>query len=183
LIGVRRPVELTAYDIAAVASVVGDVVNIFCRAGRGGVPVSGPVWEYFDDGERLLNPQLRASPPQEHDISPLRTRLVSGALDGLVREAILDRANGLTGKSVIHPSHVAAVHALSVVAHEEYADASDIVSRCGEGGVSGSSYGNKMNESSRHQAWALSVLRRADAFGVARAHVSFVDLLEASVIQ
>ena len=48
---------------------------------------------------------------------------MSRAIDGLIREVQLDRANGLVGKTGIHPSHVAVVHALSVVSHEEYRDA------------------------------------------------------------
>ena len=44
-------------------------------------------------------------------------------MDGLLREIELDRANGLLGKTCIHPSHVLPVHALSVVSHEEFSDA------------------------------------------------------------
>jgi citrate lyase beta subunit len=111
----------------------------------------------------------------------LRAKLVAADLDGLIREVALDRANGLTGKTVIHPSHVAAVHALSVVAHEEFADASDILATKGAGGAAASSYGNKMNESKPHTAWARRTLLRARMFGVAREGVSFVDLLGAGL--
>ena len=100
-------------------------------------------------------------------------------LDGLIREVELDRANGLTGKTVIHPSHVAAVHALSVVSHEEYTDACDVLAEGGRGGASASTFGNKMNESKPHAAWAHRTLLRAGVFGVVREGVSFVDLLGA----
>jgi citrate lyase beta subunit len=99
----------------------------------------------------------------------------------LIREFVLDRANGVLGKTVIHPTHVAAVHALSVVAHEEYADACDILATRGCGGAKASSFGNKMNESKPHTAWAKRTVMRADAFGVAREDVSFVDLLGAGL--
>ena len=101
-------------------------------------------------------------------------------LDGLIREIELDPANGLLGKTVIHPSHVPVVHAMCVVSHEEYLDALDIAGNAG-GGVKASSYGNKMNESKPHRAWAERTLLRARAFGVARPGVSFVELLEASM--
>ncbi len=81
------------------------------------------MWEYFSATERMFKPQLRESPFVGHEERALRAELIAADLDGLIREVALDRANGLTGKTVIHPSHVAAVHALSVVAHEEYADA------------------------------------------------------------
>ncbi len=71
---------------------------------------------------------------------------------------LLDKANGLTGKTVIHPTHVAAVHALSVVTHEEYCDAGDILGTSTRGGVAASAYGNKMNESKPHAAWARRIM-------------------------
>ena len=57
----------------------------------------------------------------------LRDALIEHDLDGLLREIELDRANGLLGKTCIHPSHVLPVHALSVVSHEEFSDAQDIL--------------------------------------------------------
>jgi citrate lyase beta subunit len=111
----------------------------------------------------------------------LRAELIARDLDGLIREVVLDKANGLTGKTVIHPSHVAAVHALSVVTHEEYCDAGDILGTSGSGGVAVSSYRNKMNESKPHTAWARRIMDRAQAFGVARETTSFVDLLGAGL--
>ena len=51
----------------------------------------------------------------------------------------------------------------------------------GRGGAAASSFGNKMNESKPHTAWAHRVLQRAHAFGVAREGVSFVDLLGAGL--
>jgi citrate lyase beta subunit len=180
--GLRRSREHTVYDIRLIAEVIADVVNVLGRA-DGGYVISGPVWEYFSGSERMFKPLLRESPFIRHDERTLRAELIARDLDGLIREVVLDRANGLTGKSVIHPSHVAAVNALTVVSHEEYLDATDIVSTSGGGGVASSSYGNKMNESKPHSAWAARTMVRARAFGVAREKVSFVDLLAASLHQ
>jgi citrate lyase beta subunit len=103
-------------------------------------------------------------------------------MDGLLREISLDRANGLLGKSCIHPSHVAPVHALSVVSHEEFSDATDILRQEREGGgVTRSAYTNKMNEAKPHRAWAERTLLRAELFGVAREDVTFVELLTAGL--
>jgi citrate lyase beta subunit len=180
--GLRRSREHTAYDIRVIASVIGDVVNVLGRDGAGFV-VTGPVWEYFSGSERIFKPLLRESPFIRHDERKLRAELIAHDLDGLIREVTLDRANGLLGKSVIHPSHVAAVHALSVVSHEEYLDACDILGTSAGGGVASSAYGNKMNESKPHAAWARRTLLRARVFGVTREDVSFVDLLGASLHQ
>jgi len=181
--GLRRSRDLTVYDVRMIADVISDVVNIFGRADGTGYPVTGPVWEYFSATERMFKPQLRESPFVEHSERRLRAQLIAGDLDGLIREVALDRANGLIGKTVIHPSHVAAVHALSVVTHEEFADASDILGTAAGGGVASSTYRNKMNESKPHSAWARSTTLRARGFGVAREGISFVDLLGASLHQ
>ncbi|NLU69279.1 HpcH/HpaI aldolase/citrate lyase family protein [Streptomyces sp. HNM0574] len=177
--GLRRTPEMTAYDVQLVASVIGDVVNVLGRADGTGFTVTGPVWEYFRLQERMFKPQLRQSPFRGR-AEELRAALIDHDLDGLLREVELDRANGLLGKTCIHPSHVQPVHALSVVSHEEYSDASDLL--CPErsgGGVLRSAYTNKMNEVKPHRAWAERTLRRAELFGVAREGVDFVDLLAA----
>jgi citrate lyase beta subunit len=179
--GLRRSPDMTAYDVQIVASVIADVVNVLGRADGTGFTVTGPVWEYFRLQERMFKPQLRRSPFMELRADEIRTSLIEHDLDGLLREIELDRANGLTGKTCIHPTHVAPVHALSVVSHEEFSDAQDILrpERCG-GGVLRSAYTNKMNEVKPHRAWAERTLRRAEAFGVAREEVGFVELLAAS---
>lgn len=178
--GLRRPRELTIYDLHLVASLIADVVNVFGRADGTGFVVTGPVWEYFSAGERLFKPQLREAPFVEHSAEMLRKQLITDSLDGFIREVTLDQANGLTGKTVIHPSHVAAVHALSVVSHEQFADATDILG-VPAGGAMASSYANKMNEAKPHRAWAERTLLRAEVFGVAAENVGFVDLFEAAV--
>ncbi|MYS25104.1 Citrate lyase beta subunit [Streptomyces sp. DvalAA-14] len=179
--GLRRAPAMTAYDVQIVASVIADVVNTFGRADGSGFTVSGPVWEYFRHHERMFKPQLRHSPftPAAED---LREALLARDMDGLLREIELDRANGLQGKTCIHPSHVPVVHALNVVTHEEFCDAADILHEDrGGGGVLRSAYTNKMNEVKPHRAWAERTLRRAEMFGVAGEDVGFVELLAASL--
>lgn len=181
--GLRRAPDMTAYDVRIVASVISDVVNVLGRADGSGFTVTGPVWEYFRMHERMFKPQLRRSPFLGH-AEELRTALIEHDMDGLLREIELDRANGLQGKTCIHPSHVAPVHALSVVSHEEFSDAVDILRpERGDGGVLRSAYTNKMNEVKPHRAWAERTLLRAEAFGVAAEGVGFVELLTASVPQ
>ncbi|MEV0256569.1 HpcH/HpaI aldolase/citrate lyase family protein [Streptomyces sp. NPDC050732] len=180
--GLRRPPDMTAYDVQIVASVIADVVNVLGRADGTGFTVTGPVWEYFRVQERMFKPQLRRSPFLESRAEELRQALIEHDMDGLLREIELDRANGLLGKTCIHPSHVLPVHALSVVSHEEFSDAEDILRpERGGGGVLRSSYTNKMNEVKPHRAWAERTLRRAEVFGVARADIGFVELLTAGL--
>ena len=177
--GLRRAREFTVWDIRVVSDVIADVVNVFGRVDGGSYVIAGPVWEYFTMGERMFKPQLRVTPFADHKERELRAELLAADLDGLLREVVLDRANGLTGKTVIHPSHVAAVNALSVVPQEEWADAQDILAADGQGGAVASSFGNKMNESKPHLAWAHRTVRRGELFGVVREGVSFVQLLGA----
>lgn len=178
----RRDRDLTIYDVRLVSEVITDVVNVLGRADGTGHVVTGPVWEYFPSPSRMFKPLLRQTPFDDHQARALRQELIMRDLDGLIREIVLDRANGLTGKSVIHPTHVAAVHALSVVTKEEYADVCDILAEdVVGGGVQASSYSNKMNEIKPHRAWAERTMARSRAFGVAAEDVTFVDLLLAAV--
>lgn len=181
VLGLRRHPDITVYDVQPIASVIGDIVNMLGRRDGSGYVVTGPVWEHFDNRERIFKPQLRETPFTAQAVRVLRRSLISKGLDGLMKEVALDQANGLLGKTVIHPSHVPAVHSLSVVTHEDHVDALDVVDAATGGGVSASKYRNKMNEASPHLAWAQATLLRARAFGVAHEDVSFVDLLEASV--
>ncbi len=175
----RRPRDLTVYDVRLIAEALSDTVNVLGRPG--GHAVTGPVWEYFTSPDRIFKPQLRESPFARNNDRELRARLLARDLDGLIREVMLDRANGLVGKTVIHPSHVAVVHALSVVSHEEHDDALGVLSANRDGGgVTRSSYRNKMNESNPHLAWARRLMLRADVFGVAAPEVGFVELLAAA---
>ncbi|MFD4865800.1 HpcH/HpaI aldolase/citrate lyase family protein [Streptomyces sp. NPDC058412] len=180
--GLRRTPDMTAYDVQIVAGVIADVVNVLSRADGTGFTVTGPVWEYFRSQQRLFKPQLRRSPFLEEGVEELRTALIEHDLDGLLREIELDRANGLLGKTCIHPAHVTPVHALSVVSHEEFCDAQDILRpERGGGGVMRSTYTNKMNEVKPHRAWAERTMLRAEVFGVAKEEVGFVDLLTAGL--
>lgn len=180
--GLRRAPDMTAWDVQIIASVIADVVNMLGRADGTGFTVTGPVWEYFRVQERMFKPQLRRSPFLEGQAEELREALIEHAMDGLLREITLDQANGLLGKTCIHPSHVLPVHALSVVSHEEFSDAQDILRpERGGGGVLRSQYTNKMNEVKPHRAWAERTLLRAEVFGVANEDIGFVELLAAGI--
>lgn len=177
LLGLRRSPFETVYRIAAVRDCIADIVNVFGRADRGYV-VTGGVWEYFQRDERLFRPGLRQS---VFDESPsLRERLMDRHLDGLLSEIEADLANGLTGKSVVHPSHVVVVNAMHTVSHEEWVDAESVLA--GAGGARASRFGNKMNEAGPHRLWAERIRRRGRAFGVRRPGVSVVRLLEVARI-
>jgi citrate lyase beta subunit len=181
LYGLRRSPELSIYDIKVVSALIGDVINLLGRTDGTGFTVSGPVWEYYGGPERIFKPLLRQSPFDEHNARTLRGELVSRSIDGLIREVLLDKANGLTGKTAIHPGHVAVINALSVVSTEEYRDARDVVDAGQASGVMASGHGNKMNEIRPHLSWARRTLLHAKVFGVAADGVSFVDLLSASI--
>jgi citrate lyase beta subunit len=179
LFGLRRSNDQTVYDIAVVREAISDIVNVMGRDGQ--FAITGPVWEYFARGERIFRSQLRESPFRGRDDLPnailVRRELVSHDLDGLLREVVLDKATGIVGKTVIHPTHVRPVHAMLVVTAEEYSDA--LATAClTDGGVRSSEYANKMLESRPHARWAAGILRRAAVFGVLRPERTFVDLLD-----
>jgi citrate lyase beta subunit len=179
LFGIRRSPDVTIYDISVIRDCIAFLINTFCRFERQFV-VSGPVWEYFSS-ERVLKPQLRLTPFRGYfgpEGEKIRLKLLDDYTDGLMREVTLDKANGLMGKTVIHPTHIIPVHSLYVVTHEEYMDACSILSTCPDGnGAVKSTYSNKMNEIKPHTLWAEKIIRRANIFGVFHQQHSFTCLL------
>lgn len=181
LYGLRRPRDFTIYDLAVVRDIIADIVNVLARDADA-PPISGAVWEYVRE-PRVFKPRLRQTPFEDEfgeDEGPeIRRRLLSGAIDGLLREALLDRANGLHGKTVIHPLHTLAVDAAYVVSYEEWqsADAIRAAHEAGDG-VTASPGGERMNEPKPHALWAQRTLARARAFGVLRPDHTFLALLE-----
>lgn len=179
LFGIRRNEDTTIYDIVVIRNCIESIINQFLRKGRNFV-LSGPVWEYFSSGERVLKPQLRIRPFTEHGHSgvKLREKIINKSIDGLIREVLLDKANGIIGKTIIHPTHIIPVEALYVVSHEEYTDACNIISNNNsEKGVFKSSYSNKMNEIKPHLSWAENIIKRSKVYGVFHENKSFTDLL------
>ena len=180
LFGLRRSIDSTIYDIAVVRDCISDMINIFGRSEKE-YTVSGPVWEYFQNGERVLKPQLRQTPFREtlgREGLSVRQEIIDQCLDGLINEVLMDRNNGLTGKTVIHPTHIKPVHAFSVVGYEDYLDAVSILEAAGQaGGVMKSAFSNKMNEMKPHYNWARKVLNKAKIYGVFHEQNSYIELL------
>ncbi len=169
--GVRRGIDYSIYDIMPVRDILGDIVNILGRNNE--YILSGPVWEYFQSGTEMVTTPL---PQRRIEESLLRRDpIVNLEIDGLLREVIMDKANGFVGRTVIHPSHIKYVNALLSVTREEYEDALAI-SNSSEGGVFKGN--NKMNEVTPHSSWAYKTLMRARAFGVIESAKSYWELLE-----
>lgn len=176
--GVRRSISSSIYDILPVSDALTDILNFFGRSEEGFV-VSGPVWEYFlaykkDDLEQVMADHLHQA---------LRTRhpILNDAIDGLLREVMLDKANGFIGKTVIHPSHLTYVNAMQAVTREEYEDARQILNTTG--GVIKSVKSNKMNEINPHRNWAKRILHLADAYGVVEDEKTYAQIFRAGVHQ
>lgn len=162
LFGLRRDMRASIYDLLPVRDALSDIVNVFNRPSDGYV-ISGPVWEYFlaykrDDLAELLERE------EDWHLGPRTKPILNAAVDGLIRETLLDKVNGLVGKTVIHPSHVRLVNALQAVTREEYEDASQILAS--SGGVMKSSAQNKMNETNPHRNWARRIMMLSRAYGV-----------------
>ncbi|WP_354702325.1 hypothetical protein DSM112329_02682 [Paraconexibacter sp. AEG42_29] len=178
--GLRRPRDFTIYDVGVVRDIIGDVVNVMGRE-PSPVAISGVVWEFIRDA-RVFKPRLRETPFKDEfgeQGQQVRLELVTAALDGLLRETLLDRANGLHGKTIIHPSHAAYVDAAHVVSHEEWESARAVLSAVEAGdGVGSLRGGERMNEPKPHAPWARRTMLRAQAFGVLQPEHSFLALLQ-----
>jgi citrate lyase beta subunit len=172
IFGVRRGINSSIYDILTVRDCLSDILNFFNREGAD-YTVSAPVWEYFlaykkDDIGHLLEEDI-------HHSLLRRSPILNEAIDGLLREVMLDKANGFVGKTIIHPSHIKFVNAMQAVTREEYEDAVQILDT--SGGVIKSAKANKMNEINPHRNWAVKVVNRANAYGVVEDERSYLKLI------
>ncbi len=172
--GVRRGINYTIYDIMTVRDCLLDILNMFIRDND--YTVSGPVWEYFRVQKSM---RFKDIPDFDFHASLIkREPIVNDAVDGLLRELILDKANGFIGKTIIHPSHLNFVNGMHAVTREEYEDASQIFNTTG--GVIKSANSNKMNEIGPHKSWAERLYMRALAYGVVENEESYIELFRES---
>ena len=168
--GVRRGVDYSLYDIMTVRECLSDIVNVCGR--NNDYVISGPVWEYFRAPKERMFEQLPEHGFEDYLIR--RKPLINNEIDGLLREVILDKANGFVGRTVIHPTHIKFVNALMAVTKEEYDDACMILGTTG--GVVKGAGGNKMNEIKPHTNWAQKIYNRARAFGVIKNEGAYLNL-------
>lgn len=137
--GLRRNSKQTIYEIEVVKAVLTDIYTVF----GADYVVSGPVWEYFDNGE-------------DDDWKT-----------GLEKELALDKLNGFIGKTAIHPSQLPVIHCALAVSKTDYEDAKKIMNWDHKMfGVAKSSGGNRMNEIKVHKKWAQRILALADIYGI-----------------
>lgn len=169
--GVRRGVDYSIYDIMTVRECLADIVNVCGR--ENDYVISGPVWEYFRAPKAMMFEELPHHGLEDYLMK--RLPIVNNEIDGLLREVILDKANGFVGRTVIHPTHVKFVNALMAVTKEEYDDTCMILGHT-QGGVVKGSGANKMNEVKPHTNWARKVCNRARAFGVIENEGAYIKL-------
>lgn len=167
--GVRRGINYTIYDILTVSNCLMDILNVFTR--NNDYTVSGPVWEYFKVNKSMKDMKELPSVDLQQTILK-RKAIVNDAVDGLMRELMLDQANGFMGKTCIHPSHLNYINGMLAVTKDEYDDAYQIMHT--SGGVIKGTKG--MNEIGPHKAWAERILMRAEAYGVIENDASYMDL-------
>lgn len=171
LFGVRRGINSTVYDIMPVRDALSDVLNFFNRYND--YCVSAVVWEYFraykdDDINEVIKRNF-------HNALIKGQEIVNPAIDGLMKEVLIDRANGFVGKTIIHPTHARFVNAMFTVVEEEYNDAMQILNS--SGGVVKSAHGDKMNEIGPHRRWAEKIVKRAEVYGVIKNEDSVLSLV------
>ncbi|WP_243525036.1 HpcH/HpaI aldolase/citrate lyase family protein [Bacillus pseudomycoides] len=180
IFGIRRNKDTTIYDISIIRDCISDIINIFSRKADEYI-ISGPVWEYFGNKQRVLKPQLRQTPFREslgNAGLTMREGMLHRYEDGLIHEVLLDQANGLIGKTVIHPSHIKLIQAMHTVTLEDYLDAKSIFENAHTyNGVMKSSFSNKMNEVKPHYNWARKTLLKSNIYGVLHEQQTFIDLL------
>ena len=171
IFGVRRGINTSIYDILPVRDCISDILNFFARDDTE-YCLSAPVWEYFlADGHEDLSKHLDLN---LHHSLLKRKSILNDAIDGLLREVLIDKSNGFVGKTVIHPSHLIYVNGMQAITKEEYEDALQILNT--SDGVIKSVRSNKMNEVNPHTTWAKEVVLKADAYGVIEDESHYLEL-------
>lgn len=136
--GLRRNKDQTIYDMGVIKHALIDILNVFARD----YVVSGPVFEYFGQSD-------------------------SSWIDGFLRELKLDKLNGFTGKTSIHPTQLPYIQKNLMVDYEDYADADSILNWTSETqAVQKSPYSNRMNEKKVHERWAQKIMMLSQIYGV-----------------
>lgn len=142
ILGVRRSINDTIYDIDAIASVLADIINVFGRS----YIVSGPCWEFFENKNNKADKRW---------------------LSGLTAEVRKDRLNGFIGKTCIHPTQLSTVQQSLIVSNSDYQEAVSILGMNSNAvGVSKGVQGNRMNEVKTHTHWAKKIICLAAVYGV-----------------
>ncbi len=138
LYGLRRNDNQTVYDIGVIRDILVDIINFFA----GHYVVSGVVWEYFQNDK---NDNWRI---------------------GLEKELELDKLNGFTGKTAIHPSQLPVIYESLKVSEDDYRDAVNILNWNNSLGVQKDSTGSRMNEVKCHTRWAKKIKILGDIYGI-----------------
>ena len=148
-----------------------NILNVFTRDND--YMVSGLVWEYFKASKRMKAMDELSKVDLQQTLLK-RKAIVNDVVDGLMRELVLDQANGFMGKTCIHPSHLNYINGMLAVTKDEYDDAYQITHTSG-GVVKGT---KGMNEVGPHKAWAERILRRAEAYGVIQNEAMYFELFD-----
>ncbi len=138
LYGLRRAEDQNIYQIGIIRDILADILNRF----SGEFVVSAPVWEYFGTNS-------------------------STWILGMQKELSLDRLNGFTGKTAIHPSQLPYIWESLKVSEEDYRDACRILSwNESHKAVQKGFGGSRMNELKCHGKWAKKIKILGDLYGV-----------------
>lgn len=148
--GIRREKTLSIYDNVIYKMFVSDITSHLHSLD---IPISGGVSEFFNlNNEEILN--------------------------SYEKEMLLDRFNGLIGKTVIHPKQLTFVQLFNVVSYEDYLDAKSILSNIdNKFGALGSLDSSRMNEVKPHLKWAKKIITLSSIYGVYNEGISFRDAL------
>lgn len=151
--GIRRSKYFSIYDNLICSSFITDVINYLNRPELD-IPISGGVSELFD----MENEEIR---------------------NKYIKEILLDKFNGLVGKTVIHPSQIPLVQALCTVKYEDYKDAESILENVdSKFGVNKGICGGRMNEINPHLLWAKKIMILSQIYGVLNEGVEYDELFK-----
>lgn len=170
---IKKSIYMSVYDIGVMADCIYDILNVFSDMTYSDLSISGSIWEYYN---LSFSPNKNIGTFNENRILSRIPFTNDEAIDGLIREVLLDKENGMIGKTIKHPAQTAIVNALYCITLDQYKEANSILlNNSLEAGTKNLSL-NKLNSENSNYNWAKKIMNLSRIYGVLNDKYSYIDL-------
>lgn len=170
---IKKSIYMSVYDIGVIADCIYDILNVFSDLTYNDLTISGSIWEYYN---LAFTPNKNIGPFIENRILSRNPYTNDETIDGLLREILLDKENGMVGKTIIHPAQTAIVNALYCVTLDQYKEANSILLNNSLNPGTKNLSLNRLNSENSNYNWAKKIMNLSKIYGVLNDKYSYIDL-------
>ncbi len=170
---IKKSVYMSIYDIGVLADCIYDILNIFSDLTYDDLSISGSIWEYYNLGF-VANKKICSF--NENKILSRIPFTNDESIDGLIREVLLDKENGMIGKTITHPAQTAIVNALYSIPYEQYKEANAIIIQDSLQEQTKNLSLNRLKSQNSNYNWAKKIMKLSEIYGVLNEKYSYNDL-------